>query len=295
MEQGSNEWLEWRKKGIGGSDVAAILGISPWKTAFRLWQEHRGLVKNDYKENFAMRRGTENEPKARALVEFLTGKTWAPALIESDERPYFIGSLDGQNGNEILEIKVPSERLVLAIENLGTEPTQQQVKEKIPPYYISQMQYYMKIANAKRCLFVCFHPERNKLASCWLDRDDEYILDMIKKLDAWWDCRVSGEPPALSEKDYVEISTQGFLDDAKEFIGLTDSIKLLEIKLEACKKRILELAKDHPALRGGGIQITGYSVKGAIDYASIEALKFIDLEKYRKPSRQQFKITIKKE
>lgn len=24
-----DEWLEWRKKGIGGSDAAAILGISP--------------------------------------------------------------------------------------------------------------------------------------------------------------------------------------------------------------------------------------------------------------------------
>ena len=27
------EWLEWRRKGIGGSDVAAIMGISPFRTA----------------------------------------------------------------------------------------------------------------------------------------------------------------------------------------------------------------------------------------------------------------------
>ena len=28
-----------RSKRIGGSDIAAILGISPWKTAFQLWQD----------------------------------------------------------------------------------------------------------------------------------------------------------------------------------------------------------------------------------------------------------------
>ena len=36
------EWLNWRKKGIGGSDVAAVLGISPWKTRRDLFYEKTG-------------------------------------------------------------------------------------------------------------------------------------------------------------------------------------------------------------------------------------------------------------
>jgi len=36
------EWLNWRKKGIGGSDVAAVLGISPWKTRRDLFYEKSG-------------------------------------------------------------------------------------------------------------------------------------------------------------------------------------------------------------------------------------------------------------
>ena len=34
-----DEWLEERRKGIGGSDVAALLGLNPYKTPLALWEE----------------------------------------------------------------------------------------------------------------------------------------------------------------------------------------------------------------------------------------------------------------
>ena len=33
------EWLNARKKGIGGSDASVILGFNPWKTPFELYIE----------------------------------------------------------------------------------------------------------------------------------------------------------------------------------------------------------------------------------------------------------------
>ena len=38
------EWLEARKDGLGASDAAALLGLSPWKTNVQLWEEKCGLV-----------------------------------------------------------------------------------------------------------------------------------------------------------------------------------------------------------------------------------------------------------
>ena len=35
----NDEWLRWRKKGIGGSDVAAALGFSPYKTQRELYYD----------------------------------------------------------------------------------------------------------------------------------------------------------------------------------------------------------------------------------------------------------------
>ena len=40
----SEEWLAARQAGVGGSDVAAILGISPWVSAFALWHAKAGNI-----------------------------------------------------------------------------------------------------------------------------------------------------------------------------------------------------------------------------------------------------------
>jgi predicted phage-related endonuclease len=41
------EQLEARKAGIGGSDVASIVGISPWKTKHQLYLEKRGEIEEE--------------------------------------------------------------------------------------------------------------------------------------------------------------------------------------------------------------------------------------------------------
>ena len=52
------EWLRYRKQGIGGSDVAAILGISKWNSAISLWLNKTNQTEDDTQENEAMEWGT---------------------------------------------------------------------------------------------------------------------------------------------------------------------------------------------------------------------------------------------
>ncbi len=59
------EWLKWRMKGIGGSDVAAILGISKWKSALELWLEKTGQADDSFTDNEAMMWGRIMEPILR--------------------------------------------------------------------------------------------------------------------------------------------------------------------------------------------------------------------------------------
>ena len=42
IEHNSQKWLDYRKTGIGGSDAAAILGLSPFKTNVDVWEEKTG-------------------------------------------------------------------------------------------------------------------------------------------------------------------------------------------------------------------------------------------------------------
>ena len=47
------EWLSYRRRGIGGSDVAAILGISPFRTSRALYYDKLNIVSvNDNEENW---------------------------------------------------------------------------------------------------------------------------------------------------------------------------------------------------------------------------------------------------
>ena len=59
------EWLAYRRKGIGGSDVAALLGISPWRTARDLFYDKLNIaVVEDHEDNWvALEMG--NAPKQR--------------------------------------------------------------------------------------------------------------------------------------------------------------------------------------------------------------------------------------
>ena len=41
---GSEEWLAARADGLGGSEVAAVLGLSPFESRFSLWHRKAGRV-----------------------------------------------------------------------------------------------------------------------------------------------------------------------------------------------------------------------------------------------------------
>ena len=55
------QWLEERKKGIGGSDVACILGMSPYKTNVALWEEKVGIREpEDISQKEYVKNGTDS-------------------------------------------------------------------------------------------------------------------------------------------------------------------------------------------------------------------------------------------
>ena len=68
------EWLKWRKRGIGGSDVSCLLGINKWKSEIELWLEKSNQTNEQLVENEAMIWGTIMEPVIRKYFSEVTGK-----------------------------------------------------------------------------------------------------------------------------------------------------------------------------------------------------------------------------
>lgn len=69
------KWLAYRRKGIGGSDVAALLGISPWRTARDLYFDKLNIVAvEDNEDNWvALEMGHLLEPLVAKIFQHRTG------------------------------------------------------------------------------------------------------------------------------------------------------------------------------------------------------------------------------
>lgn len=95
------EWLEERKEGLGASDAAALLGLSPWKTNVQLWEEKCGLViPEDIGDKPYVKYGNDAEPLLRSFfaldhpeyrVSFTPYK-----IIKHQDLPFITCTPDGE-------------------------------------------------------------------------------------------------------------------------------------------------------------------------------------------------------
>lgn len=109
-------WLIARgQQGIGGSEAAAVIGVSPWATPLELWRQKTGQAKaKDLSGNAAVEQGVRMEPILRDFFaathpEYQVEYHQYDILFQ-EERPWLFATLDaelidadGRRG--ILEIK----------------------------------------------------------------------------------------------------------------------------------------------------------------------------------------------
>lgn len=182
--QDTTEWLEFRKKHIGASDVAAILGVSPYRTAQQLFDEKLGNIPAQ-KENIYMRRGKELEEEARCSFEELTGLVVFPRVIVSTEYPWLLASLDGMDieGENIVEIKCPGCKDHLIAKS-----------GDVPEKYYPQLQQQMLVTGFNQCYYYSYspyEPDGNILLS--VSFDEEFCINLIEKTKRFWGCMQTGE------------------------------------------------------------------------------------------------------
>ena len=89
------DWLKERQKGIGGSDVAAILGMSPWRTPYQVWEEKTTPIDETAAEDDrpALYWGRVLEAPIRQAYADKTGRTVtkpAEAFVSSKYRVFGI-------------------------------------------------------------------------------------------------------------------------------------------------------------------------------------------------------------
>ena len=141
------EWLEERRKGIGGSDAATILGLNPYKTNIELWKEKTGIREaEDISEKEYVKYGTEAEEYLRELFKLdfpqYEVKHKENTIIKHPKYPFLFASLDG-----ILVNKETGEMGILEIKttNILQSMQKEKWKDKIPDNYYCQVLHYLNV------------------------------------------------------------------------------------------------------------------------------------------------------
>ena len=108
------EWLKYRTKGIGGSDVSIIAGINPFRSIYELWLEKTKKVEPEEGNSEYTHFGTLLEPIVRKEFMDRTGikVRQKHMLLQSERYPFMFADLDGvirENGKLcIFEAKTAS-------------------------------------------------------------------------------------------------------------------------------------------------------------------------------------------
>ena len=89
------EWLEERRKSIGGSDIGAILGLNKWSSPYTVWANKTGRLP-DSEPNEAMRQGTDLEDYVAHRFMERTGLRVARVnyILRNDDYPHMHANID---------------------------------------------------------------------------------------------------------------------------------------------------------------------------------------------------------
>lgn len=178
--QKTQAWLDWRAEGIGGSDVASVLNMSPFCSRDQLLRERLGLAVRQ--ENWAMKKGASSEDGVLQRVEEKLKIVLSPMCIEHDHVPWARVSLDGGNVTKrtLAEIKVPNANVhQAALEGL------------VPDYYMVQVQYQLWVADFDLGYF-CTSSENRHFAdraptTVPISPDPEMLAWIVDECEKFWD------------------------------------------------------------------------------------------------------------
>jgi len=277
-QQNTDEWLEMRKHHIGASDAAVIMEVSPWSTPYQLWEEKVGIRKPRVL-NAAMARGNKLEDAAREAFIKMTGIVVFDEVVFRRGHSWMMASLDGIDieRKNIVEIKCP-----------GPDDHDLAVNGFVPPKYYPQLQHQMAVTGLDQCHYFSFDGREGVIVM--VNRNDSYIEKLVQKEYEFYECMLNLEPPKLTERDYEERHDDLWNITAADWIACQNELEKLKAREEELRETLVGLSGNANS-RGSGIKVSRIVRKGSVDYKSIPELEGIDLNQYRKPTTECWRIS----
>ena len=232
VDMAHDKWLEWRKKGIGGSDASVVCGVNQYKSPVELFMEKTSQSPPD-EAGEAAYWGKQLEAMVRSEFTKRTGieVVIVNKILGSREYPYMIANLDGvcrhpDHGTCVFEAKTANAF------KAG------EWDESIPHGYMLQLQHYLAVTGYAGA-YIAVLIGGNTFKWSFIERDEELISMLIKWEGDFWGHVQSDIPPPLDGSEasakYLKKRFPNAIPQSK--VRLPDSAaELIRQYDEACDK-----------------------------------------------------------
>lgn len=279
-DDGRTQFHAERLQGLGGSDLAVILGLNPWKTPFSLWQEKTQRLEpidetlpmkfGSYVEEFVAREYAERTGQRVQRFNAMLSHPQAPLIGHVDRLVIPDGQKVASYKREIrtdkgLECKTASAFAAGRDSEWGPSGTDQ-----VPPHYLIQSSAYMALTG-------CAHWDLAVLIGnhdfriYHLHRDPELESYLLEEADRWWQAHVVADTPPDPQSELeakqrwprhaagkalhatVEVGLQ-----LRQLAQLRADIRALEAREKAVKDTLYPALADAEVIIYGGEEAATY-------------------------------------
>jgi len=238
-----NEVKEHREKWLGGSDLPAVLGYSPYKSRYDLVYEKAGKKTPDAPSNMYIDFGVEMEDKIREAFNSHFGLKWEPITSRVSELGIRC-NLDGYcaEDNSVLEIKTATD-VEKALTNKG---------------YMAQLLLYMLVVKADKGYLCVYHNDEfdTEFVSSrmdWVEFTPEQLIELLNLQDEqnvfsiiskfWDDVKLARETNELiAEQEFLPQNVQEVADKVRE---IEVAMSTMKEQYETYKQSLLDQMTEH--------------------------------------------------
>lgn len=277
-----------RSRFLGGSDAAAVVGVSPWSTPVELWQEKTGRKRKDPVDPMRekiLARGHKLEPFIRDMaVDKLRERGLKVDLLAINERyqdpehEFLACEIDFElrlTGSIVIagelialdreHINVDAKSVTgFARKKWGLEDT-----EDVPIEYAAQFQHGLMVTGRNLCLVAALR-SFDDVDLYWVKRDEDTIRGMrAKELDFWLNCVLADKAPDPLTFDDIKLlfpldnglaieATPEIAEKVQQFYRIRAQVKEWEDAAEELKFEIGEFISPHSRLTFQGQDICSW-------------------------------------
>lgn len=236
---------------IGGSDIAAVMGKSRYKTPYRLWCEKTGRIENTVTNLEAVELGTELEEFVAQTFSKRTGKAVrkAPKAYQHPDCPYIVAHVDRliTGTDELLECKTCSAYKLDEWQNA------------IPKEYVLQVMWYLGITGRKKGWIACLIGGQ-KFDYKSIEFDPELFNLMVERAKEFYNMVQTDTPPLILPDDdetLAEIYPKNTEDmiEAEEFNERAAYLQELKMHRDEINGEIKEIETELKARIGENMGI----------------------------------------